>query len=384
VSEGLVVIDDHTLQVNLGRSYPTWATHVTAFNAGFSKLDQVLSTDEEWWAHPIAIGPYSLVGDPDSGDKVLTRVELVGGQWWGEDSTIDKVVLPVIRDGQVRVIMMENGELDISILDPPTWAAASSDPNHPFNKMLRPVGNAGLWYMQPNLSMAPMEDLLVRQALANGVDMQTIITAVMGPGTLKATGILSPTLPCGDITATGHIYDPDLARLRLAGSTYASADNLPVLRVDVHHPPIVNAMVPVKEYWKDNLGVELDILKRESGMPRRTDAQIRRFSGGATFPDELQLLDQFTRRDIGVLAGGDPSEFVILDSLMAYASSLPPDHPDRCLAYDAVSLEYMSRVFMIPFDWHLIKRWAVQPWVKGFENHLYGNPPYNKMFIEKH
>ena len=48
------------------------------------------------------------------------------------------------------------------------------------------------------------------------------------------------------------------------------------------------------------------------------------------------------------------------------------DHPDRCLAYDAVSQEYMSRVFMIPFHWDLIKRWAVQSWVKGFQTHLYG------------
>ena len=27
--------------------------------------------------------------------------------------------------------------------------------------------------------------------------------------------------------------------------------------------------VAMKEYWKDNLNVELDILKRESGTPRR-------------------------------------------------------------------------------------------------------------------
>jgi len=143
-------------------------------------------------------------------------------------------------------------------------------------------------------------------------------------------------------------------------------------------------VVAMKEYWKDNLGAELDILKRERGTPRRDNSQIRRFSGGAIFPDELQLLDQFTRSDIGVLAGGDPSEFVILDGLMAHARSLPMDHPDRCLAYDAVSLEYMSRVFMIPFHWDLIKRWAVQPWVKGFDTHLYGNVPFNEMFIEKH
>ena len=383
VSEGLVVIDDHTLQVNLGRSYPTWATHVAAFNAGFSKLDQVLS-EEEWWTHPIGVGPYSLVGDPDTGNKVLTRVEIAGGQWWGGDSIIDKMFLPVVPDNQVKVIMMENGELDILVLDDPTWAAASADPGHPFHNLLRPIGNAGLWYMQPNISLAPMQDVFVRRALAHGADMQTIISAVMGPLTKKATGILSPTLPCGNPAALGHVYDPDLARQELAESSYGSGQNLPVINIDLARPEIINMTAAVKEYWKDNLGAVLDILRRERGMPRRDGSQLRRFSGGAIFPDELQLLDQFTRKDIGVLAGGDPSEFVVLDSLVAHARSLPMDHPDRCLAYDAVSQEYMSRVFMIPFHWDLIKRWAVQPWVKGFQTHLYGNVPVYDMYIQAH
>ena len=184
--------------------------------------------------------------------------------------------LPVVPDNQVKVIMMENGELDILVLDDPTWAAASADPGHPFHNLLRPIGNAGLWYMQPNISLAPMQDVFVRRALAHGADMQTIISAVMGPLTKKATGILSPTLPCGNPAALGHVYDPDLARQELAESSYGSAENLPVINIDLARPEIINMTAAVKEYWKDNLGAVLDILSVSvvcrDGMALSSDA----------------------------------------------------------------------------------------------------------------
>ena len=156
---------------------------------------------------------HACTQDPDTDVKVMTRVGLAGGQWWGGENIIDKVYMPRIPDSQVKTIMFENGEVDIyTFVDEPTWAAAAVDPHHYFHDKLRPIGNAGVWFNIPVLTMAPMEDLYVRKSLAQGADMQTIISAVMGPLTKKATGYISPTLPCGNPAASGHAYDPDLAR----------------------------------------------------------------------------------------------------------------------------------------------------------------------------
>ena len=112
-------------------------------------------------------------------------------------------------DSQVKTIMFENGEADIyTFVDEPTWAAAAADPNHYFHDKLRPIGNAGVWFTIPLLDMAPMEDLFVRKSLAQAADMQTIISAVMGPLTRKATGYISPTLPCGNPAARGTYTIP--------------------------------------------------------------------------------------------------------------------------------------------------------------------------------
>ena len=46
----------------------------------------------------------------------------------------------------------------------------------------------------------------------------------------------------------------------------------------------------MSEYWKDNLGVELDILKRENGVPRRYDAQLYGMILASWIPDPSRIV----------------------------------------------------------------------------------------------
>ena len=279
-AEGLVALDDQTLQITLSLPFPTWPFAMSAWHTGISKLDQVKS-DENWWQYPVGAGPFSLTIDPDSGLTVVTS----GATWWGEDSILDKMVLEAIPDRQVQIIMFENGELDIMSLDGPTYSAAL-DPSHPFNPLLKTTPYGGLGgYFIAHVARPPLEDLFVRKALASAVDMRTILTAVRGPTAMMATGLISPTINCHDPTAAGQVYDPDLARQFLAESSYASAANLPVLKTDLANPQMINIGVATKEYWKDNLGAELDIVRRERGVGRRPGlpvgpAQRRRLDSG--------------------------------------------------------------------------------------------------------
>ena len=106
-SEGLVVIDDHTLQVSTVIPLATWPLNMAAWHVGISKLDQVKS-DDDWGNNPIAAGPFSLSYDPDSGLTEVTRVDLAGMHWNGPHGTpiIEKLSLPVVPDRQVQVIMI--------------------------------------------------------------------------------------------------------------------------------------------------------------------------------------------------------------------------------------------------------------------------------------
>ena len=376
-AEGLVALDDQTLEITLSLPFPTWPFAMSAWHTGISKLDQVRS-DENWWQYPVGAGPFSLTIDPDSGLTVVSS----GARWWGEDPILEKMVLESIPDRQVQIIMFENRELDMMTLDGPTYAAALN-PSHPFNPLLKTTPYGGLWYFIAHVGRPPLEDLFVRKALASAVDMRTILTAVHGPTAQMATGLISPTINCHDPDYPGQVYDPDLARQFLSESSYGSAANLPVMMTDLANPQIVNIGVAMKEYWKDNLGAELDIVRRESGMGRRPESQWGRHSAGAWIPDPIQIVSTMTVKDIGEL-DDVPGIYDVMDALEAYARSLPLDHPDRCAAFQAVSREYIEQVYMIPLQAILGVNWIVQPWVKGFESTFNLEVNVWDIFIQKH
>ena len=143
--------------------------------------------------------------------------------------------------------------------------------------------------------------------------------------------------------------------------------------------------VAMKEYWKDNLDVELDILRRESGMPRRESSQFYRISLGSWIPDPIQIVSNLTRKDSIEALSNIPGGYPVMDALVEYARSLPLDHPDRCKAFQAVEQEYLEKVYMIPFTEVQGVKWVVQPWLVGFEST--SNLDFNTLttaYIAKH
>ena len=362
-AEGLVAIDEHTLEVTTGIPFPTWPLSMASWHSGISKLDQVLS-DEEWFTHPIAAGPYQWTTDPDT--KVYVA-EADVADFWGPSPNIKKLHGLNVSDRQVQVIMFENGELDLMSIDSATYEAAL-DPSHPFNPLLKVTPYGGLWFIKNKSDMAPLEDLLVRKALAHGADMRSIVKAVWGVTEDFATGLISPLIPCHNPDAPGHIYDPELARQELSTSSYGSPENLPPLLIDLARPLMVNMGVAVKEYWKDNLGIELDILKRESGMPRREGSQFYRISLGSWIPDPIQIVSNLTRKDSIEALSNVPGGYPVMDALVEHARSLPLDDPERCAAFQAVEEEYMDKVYFMPIRWVGGVKWVVQPWAVGFES----------------
>ena len=60
---------------------------------------------------------------------------------------------------------------------------------------------------------------MVRKALAHGVDMESIVSAVWGPTATHAKGLFSSLIPCHNPDADHLPYDPDLAQQQLVEST---------------------------------------------------------------------------------------------------------------------------------------------------------------------
>ena len=383
---GLQALDDHTLEITMEYSWPPWPLYMAVWMTGLSKIDQVLAEPDSWWYDPIGAGPYDATYDPDSGLTVSTRVGLKGKHWWGEESVVDKLIMPAVADRQVQVIMFENQEMDIIGLDSATYTQAVEDANHPFNKLLHTALYPGLKWWGTMIHLEPMNDLNLRRGLAYGMDMETIIQAVLGGPWHAATGFFAPGTACHNSEDRGQYYDPDLARQYVAESTYGGG-TVPVLKTDLGSAEDISVAVAVKEYWKDNLNIELDIFKRESGMPRRPESQLKRFSEAMWVPHETQIVKTFTATDIGVLPSEElagATEYTELAALENFARGLALDDPEACTAWQAVQEHYTQRVYMIPWNWLYGPNWAIQPWIQGFESGPNIDTPLWQMWVEKH
>ena len=223
----------------------------------------------------------------------------------------------------------------------------------------------GLSYIKLRDIYLPVDDHLVRRALAYGVDMESIVSAVWGPAATHAKGLFSSLVPCHNPDADHLPYDPDLARQQLSESTYGSDPDLPLLMIDLSRPYMIAMGVAMKEYWKDNLDVELDILKRETGEPRRESSQLYRVSIGSWIPDPIQIVNISVRRDYAIAGYHAPR---VLDILAEQARSLPLDHPNRCAGLQAFEKQFFDEVHIIPIREVDPVRWIVQPWLRGFES----------------
>ena len=389
-AEGLRVIDNHTLEIETALPFTAWPLYMAAWHVGVSKLEQVLA-DDDWGNAPIGAGPFSLAYDPDSGLTELTRVNLVGRHWNGPHDTpiIERLVLPNIEDEQARLVMFDNGELDVMRIDVETFQTGVNsyarpkldvmthqeavDPNHP---LLYVSPHAGLHFIQIDYTVALLRDPLARAALAHGVDMESIVSAIWGPTATHAKGLIAGTMPCHDPEAVHQPYDPDLARQKMSAARQElpawarSRIDLSTLMIDLYRPDMVAMGVAMKEYWKDNLGIELDILKLESDVARREWPPLIRKGWSSWIPDPLQAVEEFTRRSSFQIFGvdGDPHQYPYIADWVEAARSVAIDHPDRCAWLQQAQQGYLERAFVIPIREIDGGRWLVQPWLRGFES----------------
>ena len=120
-----------------------------------------------------------------------------------------------------------------------------------------------------NIDLVPLEDLLVRKALAHepghGRDRQDRLGPHCGP----CEGLDIPPRPMPQPGRRLSALRPGLARQALATSSYGSVDNLPPLMIDLIRPDEVDMGRLIGAYWQDNLGVDLEVRERNDPLSER-------------------------------------------------------------------------------------------------------------------
>lgn len=179
---------------------------------------------------PVGTGPYQFESwDRGGGEVRLTAFD----GYWGEPAKTANVVIPTISDLGARRDALLAGEIDgYDLAAPGDLAGLEEEGMQLVNRP--PFNILYLAFNQSTSSGAPLDDLLVRQAIAHAVDKEAVANETLPPGSAIADQFMPASVAGYADDVTTYEYDPERAMELLAE---AGAEDL---TLDFNYPTDVS------------------------------------------------------------------------------------------------------------------------------------------------
>jgi peptide/nickel transport system substrate-binding protein len=201
------------------------------YNANAGTLDEETGfrpTGTFGTEHPIGTGPFQFESWTREDRLVLRRYD----DYWGEKAKLEEVIIRPIADNAARLQALQNDEIQgYDLVEPQDVPTIEGDEN--LKVLERPAFNVA--YVTINHAMEPMDDLRVRQAVAHGLDRESVVKNFYGGRAVVAKEFMPPEVVGYADDVKEYPYDPEKAKqlLRQAGLT------LPV-KIDFWYPSDVS------------------------------------------------------------------------------------------------------------------------------------------------
>ena len=353
---GVQVIDDLTLRVTIDGPKPYFVQKL-AYPTAYVVDRLNVESGPTWTQRPNGTGPFKLKEWVEDELLVLERNEL----YYREPARLASVVFRLFAG--FSLAMYERGEIDIAGVGLANYDRVT-DPANPLNREL--VATSGLefdlatGYLAFNPTIPPFDDVKVRQAFAQALDLDKWIEVTLQDTVVRASGILPPGLPGHNGGLTPSSFDPVLAKRLIEESKYGSVENLPT--VIVYH--MEDAFISM---WRDNLGVEVEAV--QLGEPReyfdlRNRRQIPLEAAGrsADYPDPQNFLEVLfhTNSKDNHFAYSNPEVDAALD-----LAAVEQNHDTRMAIYQDVEKVILADWVVLPTTWGKTYT-LVKPYVQGY------------------
>ncbi|WP_106475686.1 ABC transporter substrate-binding protein [Phytohalomonas tamaricis] len=209
---GVTTPDDYTVQITLSAPDATFL-HVMALNfASVVPKEAVDKWGADFGKHPVGTGAYKLA------DWALgQRLEFVKNSDYYKPGIpyLDKIDFEIGQEPTVALMRLERGEVDIAGdgVPPARFLQFKNDPQH--QKLMVTGDQLQTGYLTMNVTMAPLDDVKVRQAINMAINKDRIVRIINGRAK-PANQPLPPAMPGYDKSYQGYPYDVDKAKALLA------------------------------------------------------------------------------------------------------------------------------------------------------------------------
>jgi ABC-type oligopeptide transport system substrate-binding subunit len=284
---------------------------------------------------------------------------------------LEKVARPIIAP-QAQLLAYENNELDFVTVPASDLKRIQGDAK--LSKEMVPYDAPITWYLTPQVTQPPFDDVRVRRAVSHAVDRKVIAEKVIQGQGVPAHAYIPPGLP-GYIDAAKHPkylefqkFDPKLAMEALKGSKYEGGKNWPkitlTMREEGPNPKAMAEAIQAMLLQHLKMNVELEVLEPRVFRERlwKLDLQFIFIRWFADYPDPH---NEYYDTLYSKLAGGRRQAWsnAAFDTLLEKGRE-ELDWNKRLDIYMQAEEVLQQDVGYIPVVWGLFFG-MFKPWVKG-------------------
>ena len=318
---------------------------------------------EKFTLTPVGTGPLKYVSWTKD-DKVVLDAN---ADYWGGKPDFDRMIMRAVPEMAPRVAALLKGEVDIITQLPPDQAGRVSG-----NASTRVAGAlyAGLYVVAVNSKVAPLNNPLVKQAMALAVDRDVIVKELWRDRGIVPSGPIAKGDNHFDASLPPLKYDAKEARERLKKAGYKNEEIVfeTTSGYMANDKPMAEAVVAM---WRDaGLNAKVEVVEYSVRAQKNKDKTFK----GVWWSDPTSTLGDPDGMMWRLLSPGGPQDYwrhAEFDELGA-AARFSVDEKFRGEAY-----RKMTRIFLEHFPWIPI----VQPYEDyGLQKYVDWTPNPNQAF----
>lgn len=378
--EGIKVIDDYTLQVELAypfADFPAMLGHVAFSPVNERNYDLSPSDFAE---RPIGNGPFEYADWRHGVELVLDRAPV----YYGKKPKLDRITFTIYEDEDLALEDFRQGALDDVQIPAGEYGTVVTDPELAPLVQSKPM--LGMVYYGINSSLAPLGgNIELRKAVSRSLDRTRLASMTDGPVNV-ASGIVPSAIP----GATEQAWPYPLSRSKARAALRARPGRSVQVRLGFNAESSHNRMVSETVRQLASVGI------RASGQPARfSDYRVKLEEGVlplfltgwiADYPSpDAVIAPLFSpRKKNGVVGSQNLTRYrsAEITQMLSEARATMGDDA-RAFIYQEIEEKIAQELPIIPL-YELRTRRLVQPWIKGYSRTAFDDTPYELIEIERH
>jgi ABC-type oligopeptide transport system substrate-binding subunit len=370
---GVRAKDDWTLEVTLEgpRGYfPVLAAYLAAL-PGYKPAVEKFGDKWTEAGNLVSNGPFSLEAWDHNKQIVLKKNPHYFG---AKDVHLNRVIIPIIPVA-TGALPYENNELDLTLLQAGDLKRLQSDPRMQKDVFRYPF--PGTWYLLPQVTKPPFDNLKVRRAVSQAIDRDNVVKVAQGLA-IPAWSMIPPGFP-------GAVDDPKIKAIQkfdkkaaldhLKGTPFEGGKNWPKITLTMRDEALgaKSLAEAVQAVLVENLNMKVDLEVLEPRVFRerlwKQDLQFVWIRWFMDYPDpHNEYFDTF----YGKKTTGRRQAWVndAFDKELE-AGRDTRDPQKRLEAYKKAEEIMQQDVGYVPVAW-VVRYAAAKPWVKGIEKNKAG------------